>query len=73
MVSLASPEALLMAAVDENTRLLTVSSVQYASGLRMDIRRLGRFCNGRRILFCIDAIQSLGALALDVLYTSTSS
>ena len=60
------PEALLLAAADENTRLLTISSVQYAAGLRMDIQRLGRFCHDRRILFCIDAIQSLGALAFDV-------
>ena len=60
------PEALLMAAVDGNTRLLTVSSVQYASGMRMDIERLGRFCRERGILFCVDAIQSLGALAFDV-------
>ncbi len=60
------PEAALLAAVDRNTRLLTSSSVQYASGLRMDLRRLGEACKRRNILFCVDAIQSLGAIPFDV-------
>lgn len=59
------PEAALMAAVDEHTRLLSVSSVQYASGLRMDLERLGALCRTRGILFCVDAIQSLGVLPFD--------
>ncbi len=60
------PEAALFAAVDGSTRLLAISSVQYASGLRMDLERIGAFCRQRGILFCIDAIQSIGALAFDV-------
>ena len=62
----ADPEARMMAAADDRTRLITVSSVQYATGLRMDLRRLGGFCHRRGILFCVDAIQSLGALPFDV-------
>ncbi len=62
----AGPEDALMAACDAHTRLLSVSSVQYASGLRLDLERLGRFCREHGILFCVDAIQSLGALRLDV-------
>jgi cysteine desulfurase/selenocysteine lyase len=61
-----SPEQALDARMDERTRLLAVSSVQYASGLRLDLDRLGLFCRDRGVLFCIDAIQSLGALPLDV-------
>ena len=61
-----TPEDALMAACDEHTRLLAISSVQYASGLRVDLERLGRFCRAHDILFCIDAIQSLGAVRLDV-------
>ncbi len=61
-----SPEDALMAACDRHTRLLTISAVQYASGLRIDLRRLGAFCKSRGILFCVDAIQQLGALPLDV-------
>lgn len=60
------PEAALMQACDARTRLLAVSSVQYGSGIRLDLGRLGEFCRGRGILFCVDAIQSLGAFPLDV-------
>ncbi|MGR9051859.1 MAG: aminotransferase class V-fold PLP-dependent enzyme [Gammaproteobacteria bacterium] len=61
-----SPEQALFDQVDAGTRLLTVSSIQFASGLRLDLQRIGRFCKQRNILFCIDAIQSLGAVEFDV-------
>ena len=61
-----TPEDALFALVDDNTRLLTISSIQFASGLRMDLERIGEFCKRRGILFCIDAIQSLGAVQFDV-------
>ncbi|OQW70255.1 MAG: class V aminotransferase [Proteobacteria bacterium ST_bin11] len=61
-----TPEDALFALVDGNTRLLTISSIQFASGLRMDLERIGEFCRQRDILFCIDAIQSLGAVQFDV-------
>jgi cysteine desulfurase/selenocysteine lyase len=61
-----SPEDALFALVDGNTRLLTISSIQFASGLRMDLEKIGSFCNQHNILFCIDAIQSLGAVQFDV-------
>ena len=60
------PEAALMDACDGHTRVLTISSVQYASGLRLHLPRLGAFCRERDIVFCVDAIQSLGAIAMDV-------
>ncbi len=60
-----SPEQALIDAFDDNTRLLSVSSVQYASGLRMDLVPLGNACKQQQILFCVDAIQSLGALRFD--------
>jgi len=59
------PEAAIMQGCDARTRLISVSSVQYASGLRMDINRLGSFCRSEGVLFCVDAIQSLGALEFD--------
>lgn len=62
----ADPEGALIEAMGPATRLLSISSVQYASGLRMDLARLGRACRERGILFCVDAIQSLGAIELDV-------
>ncbi|MBI1425147.1 MAG: aminotransferase class V-fold PLP-dependent enzyme [Gammaproteobacteria bacterium] len=60
-----SPEQALLAATDARTRLLSISSVQYASGLRMDLQILGQHCRQHDILFCIDAIQSLGAIVFD--------
>ncbi len=59
------PESAILALCDTNTRLLTVSSVQYASGLRLHLKRLGAFCRDNGIIFCVDAIQSLGALRFD--------
>jgi len=61
-----SPEEALLHRIDGRTRLLAISSVQYASGRCMDLTALGAACRERGILFCIDAIQSLGALPLDV-------
>lgn len=61
-----APEAAMLALCDERTRLLTVSSVQYGTGLRMHLKTLGEFCRRENILFCVDAIQSLGALQFDV-------
>lgn len=61
-----TPEQALMQACDARTRILTVSSVQYGSGLKLDLAALGQFCCERDILFCVDAIQSLGAHAVDV-------
>ncbi len=63
---LTKPEDAMLAAADSRTRLLSVSSVQYARGLRLDLARLGELCATRRIAFCVDAIQSLGALPHDV-------
>ena len=60
------PEIALIAACDRRTRVLAVSWVHYVTGLRLDLERLGSHCRGRGILFCIDAIQGLGALRLDV-------
>ncbi len=60
------PEQALIAACDEHTRILAISSVQYASGLRLKLDKLGRHCRAHNILFCVDAIQSLGACAFDV-------
>ncbi|MFQ5356112.1 MAG: aminotransferase class V-fold PLP-dependent enzyme [Mariprofundaceae bacterium] len=61
-----SPEKAITSLCDEQTRLVSISSVQFGTGLRLDLNKLGVFCEREGILFCIDAIQSLGALQLDV-------
>ncbi len=56
----------LFAAVTPKTRMIALSHVEYASGFRNDLRTIGAFCRTRGILFCVDAIQSLGVLPVDV-------
>lgn len=65
-LAVADPEAALIAACGPRTRLLSVSAVQFASGLRLDLARLGAACRQRGVLFCVDAIQQVGALPFDV-------
>lgn len=60
------PEGALLAACGPRVKLLAISAVQFASGLRLDLVRLGQGCRARNVLFCIDAIQQLGALPFDV-------
>jgi cysteine desulfurase/selenocysteine lyase len=59
-------ENALLEAMDENTRLLSVSAVQWNDGFRLDLARLGRACKSANVLFFVDAIQQLGALPMDV-------
>jgi selenocysteine lyase/cysteine desulfurase len=61
-----TPEDSLFTLVNDQTRLISVSSVQYSTGLRMDLKHIGEFCRMKGIIFCIDAIQSLGAIQFDV-------
>jgi cysteine desulfurase / selenocysteine lyase len=61
-----APEDTLLTACGPRTRLLSISAVQYASGLRLDLQCLGQGCQERGVLFCVDAIQQLGALPFDV-------
>ncbi|UTW49910.1 aminotransferase class V-fold PLP-dependent enzyme [Bacterioplanoides sp. SCSIO 12839] len=60
------PEAELLAAIAQKPKLVSISAVQYASGLRLDINRIGQACRDNGVLFCIDAIQAVGAQAFSV-------
>ena len=59
-------DALLRALDDPAVKVLAVSWVQFASGFRVDLARLGARCRERGVFFVVDAIQGLGAAALDV-------
>lgn len=48
------------------TRLITLSHVEYASGQRHDLVEIGAACRRQGKLFCVDAIQSIGAVPVDV-------
>lgn len=56
----------IVAAITPRTRVLAISHVQFLTGQRHDLAALGKICAERNILFCVDAIQSLGATRLDV-------
>jgi cysteine desulfurase / selenocysteine lyase len=64
--SSSDPETDLIALCDDSTRMIAVSWVQYASGLRLDLERLGAWCRTKGVLLCVDAIQGLGALPFDL-------
>ncbi len=60
-----TPEHFLEA-MDGRTRVVCVSSVQWCSGYRVDLKTLGDVCRARGIFLVVDAIQQLGACPLDV-------
>ena len=53
-------------ALRPRTRVLAVSSAQYATGAVTDLAGLGQLCRERGVLLCVDGIQTVGALPLDV-------
>lgn len=59
-------ERILQEAADPRTRLVALSHVEYASGQRHDLAKVGEFCRREDKLFCVDAIQTLGVLPVDV-------
>jgi selenocysteine lyase/cysteine desulfurase len=52
--------------MDDRTRVLAVSHVEFATGFRNDLDRLAELCHERGAALFVDAIQGLGALVLDV-------
>lgn len=52
--------------IDQRTRLVSLSFVEYGSGFRNNLDAVGALCRERGIYFCVDAIQGLGVLPLDV-------
>jgi cysteine desulfurase / selenocysteine lyase len=52
--------------VDERTRLIAASAVQFFTGHRTDLAAIGNFCREQGILFVVDGIQSLGHIPCDV-------
>jgi selenocysteine lyase/cysteine desulfurase len=56
----------VMGQVDENTRLVALASCHFISGHRIDFQAIGKYLRERGILFCLDAIQTLGAFPTTV-------
>jgi len=52
--------------IDENTRLVALASSHFISGYRLEFAEIGKLLRERGILFCLDAIQTLGAFPTTV-------
>lgn len=57
---------LVEAALTPRTRLVALASCNFLSGYRIDLNEIGRNLHERGILFCVDAIQTLGAFPTSV-------
>jgi cysteine desulfurase / selenocysteine lyase len=53
-------------ALTERTRLVALASANYCSGYRIDVDAIGVLCHERGVLFCVDAIQTLGAFPISL-------
>ncbi len=56
----------LIAAIDDNTRAVALSHVEWADGYRNDIAALGAYCRPRGIEVFVDATQAMGAQPIDI-------
>jgi len=56
----------IAAQASPRTKIIAISSVQYASGYRADLAALGQLARDKGALLLVDAIQSLGVIPMDV-------
>lgn len=52
--------------IDENTKLVSISAVQFNSGFRADLERIGRAAREVDALFAVDIIQAFGVIPFDL-------
>lgn len=52
--------------VKPGTKLISVSFVQFLSGYKVDLDKIGSYCRANNITFCVDGIQGIGAVNIDV-------
>ncbi len=52
--------------VKPGTKLISVSFVQFLSGYKVDLEKIGNYCRANNIIFCVDGIQGIGAVNIDV-------
>jgi cysteine desulfurase / selenocysteine lyase len=56
----------LIGLIDKDTRIVAISHVQYGSGFRADLERIGRAARTHDALLVVDMIQAMGALPVNV-------
>lgn len=52
--------------IDSNTKLVSISAVQFASGFRADLEKIGEAARKVDALFAVDIIQGFGAMPFDL-------
>lgn len=58
--------------IDEKTRVVSISWIEFVNGFKNDLKAISELCKaksveyGRKIYFCVDAIQGLGAFNINV-------
>jgi len=56
----------LASLIDDRTRLISLSAVQFSNGFRQDLAATSELCARRGVLLNLDGIQWVGALVLDL-------
>ncbi len=56
----------IIKSITPRTRVVSISYVQFLSGYKADLAMIGDYCTRYNIIFCVDGIQGVGALQLDV-------
>ncbi len=52
--------------IKSETKLVSVSFVQFLSGYKVDLEKIGNYCRANNIIFSVDGIQGIGAMRIDV-------
>jgi cysteine desulfurase / selenocysteine lyase len=52
--------------IDENTKFVALASCHFISGFRLELAEIGKLLRERGILFCLDAIQTVGSFPTTV-------
>ena len=56
----------IIQSITPQTRLVSISYVQFLSGYKADLEKIGNYCRTNNIIFCVDGIQGIGAARIDV-------
>jgi len=60
------PVELIKKNITHQTRVISVSAVQFLSGYKSDLAEIGRLCREKELFFVVDGIQGLGVTDIDV-------
>lgn len=56
----------IISMMDPHTKVVSLSYVQYGSGYKADLKKIGEACRRRGILFSVDGIQGVGRQEINV-------